>query len=56
MVEDRVSLAGQFLLDSKGLYDPYNPKESEWLRKGIVDKIIALRKVNDTGTLVSAWS
>ncbi|NLL95328.1 MAG: hypothetical protein GX224_06235 [Thermoplasmatales archaeon] len=43
-------------VDSKGLYDPYNPKESEWLRKGIVDKIIALRKVNDTGTLVSAWS
>jgi MtaA/CmuA family methyltransferase len=43
-------------IDSKELYDPYDLKESEWLRKGIVDTIIAVREINDTGALTSGWS
>ncbi len=33
-----------------------NPKESKWLRKGIIDKILEYRKVNSTGALTSGWS
>lgn len=43
-------------IDSKDLYDPYNPKESSWLRKGIIDKINSVREINDTGALTSGWS
>lgn len=43
-------------IDSKVLYDPYEPKESQWLRKGIVNKIMAVREINDTGVLSSGWS
>ncbi len=43
-------------IDSKELYDPLNPKESPWLRKGIVDKILKIREINDTGILTSGWS
>ena len=43
-------------IDRKELYDPLNPKESVMMRKGIVDKIEAYRKVNSTGALTSGWS
>jgi uroporphyrinogen decarboxylase len=43
-------------IDTKELYDPYNPNESKMMRKGIVDKIMEYRKVNDTGALTSGWS
>ena len=43
-------------VDKKELYDPMNPKESVMMRKGIVDKIDAYRKVNSTGALVSGWA
>lgn len=43
-------------VDTKEMYDPSNPKESEWARKGIIDKILEYRKVNDTGALTSGWS
>ena len=43
-------------IDTKELYDPLNPKESVMMRKGIVDKIEAYRKVNSTGALTSGWS
>ncbi len=43
-------------VDKKELYDPFDPKESVMMRKGIVDKIDEYRKVNDTGALTSGWS
>ena len=43
-------------VDKLEMYDPSNPKESEWMRKGIADKVIEYRKVNDTGALTSGWS
>jgi uroporphyrinogen decarboxylase len=43
-------------VDRLELYDPMNPKESKWLRKGIIDKILEYRKVNSTGALTSGWS
>ncbi len=43
-------------IEKKDLYDPLNPKESVMMRKGIVDKIEAYRKVNSTGALTSGWS
>lgn len=43
-------------VDKLEMYDPSNPKESEWMRKGIADKINEYRKVNDTGALTSGWS
>ena len=43
-------------VDKKELYDPLNPKESALMRRGIVDKIEAYRKVNSTGALTSGWS
>jgi len=42
-------------VDTKPLYDPSNPKESKWVRKGIIDKLIEYRKVNDTGALNGGW-
>ncbi len=43
-------------VDKLPMYDPMNPKESKWARKGIIDKVIEYRKVNDTGALTSGWS
>ena len=43
-------------VDRLEMYDPMNPKESQWARKGIIDKILEYRKVNDTGALTSGWS
>ena len=42
-------------VDKLELYDPSNPKESKWLRKGIIDKLFEYRKVNDTGALNGGW-
>lgn len=43
-------------VDKKELYDPLDPKQSVMMRKGIVDKIDAYRKIKSTGALVSGWS
>ncbi|NLK25753.1 MAG: hypothetical protein GX307_04135 [Euryarchaeota archaeon] len=43
-------------VDSKELYDPFDPKESPYLRTGILDKIALLNKKNDTGALTAGWS
>lgn len=43
-------------VDTLQMYDPMNPKESEWVRKGIIDKVLEYRKVNETGALTSGWS
>ena len=43
-------------VDKLEMYDPSNPKESEWMRKGIADKVNEYRKVNETGALTSGWS
>lgn len=43
-------------VDSKELYDPSDPKESQWVRKGIIDKIVKLREMNTSDVLTSGWS
>lgn len=43
-------------VDSKELYDPLDPKESPYLRKGVTDKIALLNEKNDTGALTAGWS
>lgn len=43
-------------VDRLEMYDPLDPKESQWVRKGIIDKILEYRKVNSTGALTSGWS
>ena len=43
-------------VDALEMYDPSNPKESQWMRKGIADKVNEYRKVNETGALTSGWS
>ncbi len=43
-------------VEKKELYNPFDPKECPMLRKGIVDKILEYRKINDTGALTSGWS
>jgi len=43
-------------IDSKELYDTYDPKASKYMRLGITDKIALLNKKNNTGALTAGWS
>jgi uroporphyrinogen decarboxylase len=43
-------------IDSKQIYDPFDPKASKYMRLGITDKIALLNKKNKTDALTAGWS